>query len=136
MGKAIVLHSSKVADTWSCISSDFGRATAGCLSGASHCQTNALEQAGARILAGNKPKLLGAHDYGNNLAIYWYLVVSADLFAVLSAGDLHLFQQQDLHTHVTIIHRCLRKAVVELLLSFGQDPSQLEPKSKGFLGVT
>jgi hypothetical protein len=81
------------------------------------------------------PIYIGAHDYGNNLAIYWYLVVTQDLFAALSAGDLHLFQQQDLHAHVTIIHRCLRKAVAELLLSYGQDPSQLEPKSTGFLGV-
>jgi hypothetical protein len=79
---------------------------------------------------------IAAHDYGHNLAIYWYLVVSPDLFAALASGDLTLFGQEDLHTYVTIIHRCLRKAVVELLLSFGQDASFLEPKSTGFLGVT
>jgi hypothetical protein len=157
MVKAIVLQSTKVAESWSCI-----------LENANGNATQIYRNTAAAILAAKLPDVyleraivrpthwtreereyllvtnlrfteypiyIGAHDYGNNLAIYWYLVVTQDLFAALSAGDLHLFQQQDLHAHVTIIHRCLRKAVAELLLSYGQDPSQLEPKSTGFLGV-
>jgi hypothetical protein len=79
---------------------------------------------------------IGSYDYGNNLAISWYLVVTApDLFTCLSTGNLNLFQQQELKAFVTIIHRCLRQAIAELLLSFGQEPSQLEATSTGFLGV-
>jgi hypothetical protein len=63
-------------------------------------------------------------------------VVTDDLFAALSSGNFHLFQEQELRAYVTVIHHCLRHAVSELLLSFGQDASFLEPKSMGFLGVT
>lgn len=159
MVKALVLQSSKVAESWSCILEDMQgnaariyRSTAAAILTANLPDVY-LERAIVRpthwsreereyLLVTNHhsfkeyPIYIGAHDYGNNLAIYWYLVVSADLFAAIYAGDLHLFQQQDLHAHVTVIHRCLRKAVVELLLSFGQDASFLEPKSTGFLGVT
>jgi hypothetical protein len=158
MGKAIVVQSYKIAERWSCILENMqGNATyiyrntaAGIL--ASNLPDIYLERAMVRpthwtreereyLLVTNHrlkeyPIYITAHDYGNNLAIYWYLVVSADLFAALTSGDLNLFQQQDLHAYVTVIHRCLRQAVAELLLSFGHDPSFLEPKSQGFLGVT
>jgi hypothetical protein len=158
MVKALVLQRSKVAESWSCIiesaqgnTARIYRSTAAAIL-AAHLPDVYLERVIVRpthwskqereyLLVTNQcfkeyPIYIGAHDYGNNLAIYWYLVVTEDLFAVLSAGDLHLFQQQELHAHVTVIHRCLRKAVGELLLSLGQETSQLEPKSKGFLGVT
>jgi hypothetical protein len=160
MVKAIVLRSSKVADSWSCILENLHgnaarifRSTAAAILDM-NLPNVYLEQAIVRpshwsdeereyLLVTNQHQRLKeyqiyitAHDYGKNLAIYWYLVVSEDLFAALASGDLNLFQQQDLHAHLTIIHRCLRQAVTELLLSFGQDASFLEPKSQGFLGVT
>jgi hypothetical protein len=131
MVKAIVLRSSRVANSWSCILENLHgnaariyRSTAAAILAAnlpdvyleraivrpSHWSTEEREY----LLVTNQNQRLkeyqiyiGAHDYGHNLAIYWYLVVSADLFAALASGDLNLFQQQDLHTHLTIIHRCL-----------------------------
>jgi hypothetical protein len=158
MVKAIVLQRSKVADSWSCIlenangnAAHIYRNTAAAILAAKLPDVY-LERAIVRPTHWSKqereyllvtnlsfkeyPIYIGAHDYGNNLAIYWYLVVTEDLFAALSAGDLHLFQEQELRAYVTVIHRCLRHAVAELLLSFGQDASLLEPKSMGFLGVT
>jgi hypothetical protein len=157
MGKAIVVQSYKVAERWSCILEGMqGNATriyqniaAEILS--ANLPHIYLERTMVRpshwtreerefLLVTNRlkeyPIYIGAQDYGHNLAINWYLVVTPGLFAALSSGDLDLFELQDLHAHVTIIHRCLRKAVTELLLSFGQDASFLEPKSTGFLGVT
>jgi hypothetical protein len=158
MVKAIVLQRSKVAESWSCIIENANgnaariyRSTAAAILSANLPDVY-LERAIVRptlwsrgeereyLLVTNLrfteyPIYIGAKDYGNNLAIHWYLVVSESLFTALSAGDLNLFQLQDLEAHVTVIHRCLRKAVADLLLSFGQDTSQLEPKSKGFLGV-
>jgi hypothetical protein len=157
MVKAIVLQRSKVAESWSCILENANgnaariyRSTAAAIL-AANLPDVYLERAIVRpkhwsnqereyLLVSNErfkeyPIFIGSHDYGNNLAIYWYLVVSPDLFATLYAGDLNLFQEQELHAYVTVIHRSLRKAVADLLLSFGQDPSQLEPKSTGFLGV-
>jgi hypothetical protein len=154
MGKALVLHRSTVAASWSCL-----------LENANGNAARIYRSTAAAILASNIPDVylertlvkpsswsklereyllvtnerfraqifIGSHDYGTNLAIYWYLVVSApDLFT--SLGDFHLFQQQELHAYVTVIHRCLHHAIAELL-SFGQEPSQLETTSTGFLGV-
>jgi hypothetical protein len=158
MVKAIVLHRNNVADSWSCIvehangnAARIYRSTAAAIL-ASRLPDVYLERVFVRpthrrkqereyLLVTNEnfkeyPIYIGASDYGNNLAIYWYLVVTDDLFAALSSGSLHLFQQQELRCYVTVIHRCLCHAVAELLLSFGQDASFLEPKSMGFLGVT
>jgi hypothetical protein len=158
MVKAIVLHRNNVVDSWSCILENANgnaariyRSTAAYIL-ASRLPDVYLERVFIRpthrakqereyLLVTNEnfkeyPIYIGAYDYGNNLAIYWYLVVTDDLFAALSSGSLHLFQQQELRYYVTVIHRCLRHAVSELLLSFGQDASFLEPKSMGFLGVT
>jgi hypothetical protein len=158
MVKAIVLHRSNVADSWSCIlenahgnAARIYRSTAAAIL-AAQLPDVYLERVFVRpkhwskqereyLLVMNEsfkeyPIYIGAHDYGNNLAIYWYLVVTDDLFAALSSGNFHLFQEQELRAYVTVIHRCLRHAVSELLLSFGQDASFLEPKSMGFLGVT
>jgi hypothetical protein len=158
MVKAIVLQRSKVADSWSCIlesaqgnAARIYRSTAAAILAAQlpHVYlervivkpTHWSREEREYLLVTNQrfkeyPIYIGAHDYGNNLAIYWYLVVTEDLFAALSAGDLHLFQEQEVRAFVTVIHRCLRHAVSELLLTCGQDASFLEPKSMGFLGVT
>jgi hypothetical protein len=158
MGKALVLHRSNVAASWSCMLENANgnaariyRSTAAAIL-AAHIPDVYLERSMVKpsywsreereyLLVTNErfreyQIFIASHDYGNNLAIYWQLVVSApDLFACLSAGDLNLFQQQEVQAYVTIIHRCLRQAIAELLLSFGQEPSLLEANSTGFLGV-
>lgn len=50
--------------------------------------------------------------------------------------DLDLFDTQDLRTYVTNAHHCLLDSVDKLMLSLNQDPSKLERKSRGFLGIS
>jgi hypothetical protein len=158
MVKALVLQRSNVAASWSCIlenaqgnAARIYRSTAAAIL-AAHIPDVYLERAIVKpthwrskqereylLVTNERLKeyqiFIGSHDYGNNLAIYWQLVVSPpDLFAALS-GDFHLFQQQEVTAYVTVIHRCLRQAIAELLLSMGQETFQLEATSTGFLGV-
>lgn len=49
--------------------------------------------------------------------------------------DLDLFDAQDLRTYVTNAHHCLLDSVDKLMVSLNQDPSKLERKSRGFLGI-
>jgi hypothetical protein len=51
-------------------------------------------------------------------------------------SDLDLFDQQDLRTYSTNAHHCLLKAVDKLMLDLNQDPSKIERKSRGFLGIS
>lgn len=50
--------------------------------------------------------------------------------------DLDLFDTQDLRTYVTNAHHCLLGSVDKLMVSLNQDPSKLERKSRGFLGIS
>jgi len=50
--------------------------------------------------------------------------------------DLDLFDQQDLKAYVTNAHHCLLKSVEKLMTGLGQDPSKIERKSRGFLGIS
>lgn len=96
----------------------------------------------------NNPKLepfkvyINARDYGNNLDVSWYLTYKPKSFRfrgfnpALTVGKMDLFDQQDLRAYVTNAHHCLLKAVEKLLLDLGQDPSKLERKSRGFLGIS
>ena len=108
---------------------------------------------------------LNARDYGNNLQISWYVVQTPSLWrTVLSlslfvpflnilvlplyifvrlpgareAGllDLDLFDLQDLTAYVTNAHHCVLEAVDKVLLDLSQDPSKIERKSRGFLGIS
>jgi hypothetical protein len=47
-----------------------------------------------------------------------------------------LFDEQDLRAYVTNVHHSLLKAVENLMLSLKQDPSTIDRKSRGFLGVS
>ncbi|MEW6675409.1 MAG: hypothetical protein AB1348_05320, partial [Nitrospirota bacterium] len=49
---------------------------------------------------------------------------------------LDLFDQQDLTAYVTNAHHCLIEAVEKLMLNIGQDPSRIDRKSRGFLGIS
>jgi hypothetical protein len=91
---------------------------------------------------------INARDYGNNLDVSWYLTYKPTLLqAILSLlpfvnvipktlSDLDLFDQQDLRAYVTNAHHCLLKAVDKLMLDLNQDPSKIDRKSRGFLGIS
>lgn len=91
---------------------------------------------------------LNARDYGKNLHVSWYLTYRIGfLRAILSLipglsliprflSDLDLFEQQDLTAYVTNVHRCTLKAVEKLMLELNQDPSKIDRKTRGFLGVS
>lgn len=91
---------------------------------------------------------VGARDYGNNLDVSWYLTYRPSLLesllclipfvrvTPLSLADLDLFDQQDLTCYTTNCHHCLLKAVERQMMALGQDPSKIERKSRGFLGIS
>jgi hypothetical protein len=91
---------------------------------------------------------VNARDYGNNLDVSWYLTFRPSWWlAILSLipflsvipkepSDLNLFDQQDLTAYATNAHHCLLKAVEKLMTGLHQDPSKIERKSRGFLGIS
>ncbi|MCL0094294.1 hypothetical protein M1N58_00120 [Dehalococcoidales bacterium] len=91
---------------------------------------------------------VNARDYGDNLDVSWHLTFRPTLGqAILSLipfasvipkalSDLDLFDQMDLTAYVTNAHHCLLKAVEKLMVSLGQDPSKIDRKSRGFLGIS
>jgi hypothetical protein len=91
---------------------------------------------------------INSRDYGDNLDISWFLTYRPTLWqAVLSLfpyvnvipralSDLDLFDQQDLRVYTTNAHHCLLKAVEKLMNSLHQDPSKIDRKSRGFLGIS
>jgi len=91
---------------------------------------------------------IGARDYGNNLDVQWYLLnrqpqkFSEALKALPKefrrgiTGGLNVFEQQDLTAYVTAVHHSLLGAVEKIMRALGQDPSRINRKSKGFLGVS
>jgi hypothetical protein len=50
--------------------------------------------------------------------------------------ELDLFDQQDLRAYATIVHRSVLKSVDKLMLDLKQDPSKMERRSRGFLGIS
>lgn len=92
---------------------------------------------------------IGARDYGNNLDVSWYLTCEPGFFKknisdIMTGGasdkalsfSLDIFQQQDLNAYATVIHHCLLKAIEKVMFSLNQDPSKIDRKSKGFLGIS
>ncbi|MCX5991190.1 MAG: hypothetical protein NTZ04_02495 [Chloroflexi bacterium] len=55
---------------------------------------------------------------------------------VRSALDLNLLDQQDLRAYIINAHHCLLKAVDKLMLDLHQEPSKIERRSRGFLGIS
>jgi hypothetical protein len=53
-----------------------------------------------------------------------------------SLRELDLFDLQDLSAYATNCHHSLLKAIEKLMLSLNQDPSKINRKSRGFLGVS
>lgn len=91
---------------------------------------------------------VNARDYGINLDISWYLtfrpawwhsLLSLVPFVSMTPralSDLDVFDQQDLTVFATNAHHCLLKAVEMLMVKLHQDPSKIDRKSKGFLGIS
>jgi hypothetical protein len=91
---------------------------------------------------------INARDYGDNLDISWYLTFRPSIWQALlslipfvsaisrSSVDLDLFDQMDLRAYATNVHHCLLGAVEKLMLGLNQDPSRLDRKSRGFLGIS
>lgn len=91
---------------------------------------------------------LNARDYGNNLDVSWYMTYRPSLWQSIaslipfvnvvseSINDLDIFDQQDLRAYVTVAHQSLLKAVDKVMLALHQDPSKIDRKSKGFLGIS
>jgi hypothetical protein len=91
---------------------------------------------------------INSRDYGNNLDVSWFLTYKPSLFQSFCAllpyvslipglsSDLDLFDQQDLRAYATNIHHCFLKAVTKLMTGANQDPSKIDRKSKGFLGIS
>jgi len=90
---------------------------------------------------------VNAIDYGNNLFASWYLTHKPDWWEsilllmpgakqVLNLGDLNLFDRQDVTAYTTNVHRCFQEAVDAVILDLKQDPSKIDRKSRGFLGIS
>lgn len=91
---------------------------------------------------------INARDYGISLDVSWFLTYRPRIWqAILSLfpyvgviprtlSDLDLFDQQDLRAYTTNVHHCLLKSVEKLLIAFHQDPSKMDRKSRGFLGIS
>lgn len=96
---------------------------------------------------GSKVRMyIGAQDYGKNLYVSWYLALEPGfldhLFSMFEKGNKwilevkDIFTEEELNAYVTNVHHCLLKALEELMKELGQDPSKIDRKSKGFLGIS
>lgn len=90
---------------------------------------------------------VNANDYGEHLFVDWNLTYRPDFLQALalllpgakkgmSIEDLNLFNKQDLRAYVTDVHNRLNEAVSKLMLDMNQDPSKIDRKSRGFLGIS
>jgi hypothetical protein len=105
-----------------------------------------VEHANPRL--GPYQVFLNARDYGISLAIDWHLTFRPSIWQALASllpgthsgrnplVELDLFDQQDLRAYTTNCHHCLLKSVDSLMLSLSQDPSKIDRKSRGFLGIS
>ncbi len=91
---------------------------------------------------------VNARDFGNNLDVSWYMTFRPSLWqsfvslipfvkvASQVLNDLDLFDQQDLRAYATVVHHSVQKSVDKLMLDLKQDPSKIDRKSRGFLGIS
>lgn len=96
---------------------------------------------------GNFKTYVNANDYGDGLFVSWYLTYMPDVWQTLASlipgagkviglDELNLFNKQDLTAYVTCVHHCLLEAVEKLMLDLNQDPSKIDRKTRGFLGIS
>jgi hypothetical protein len=90
---------------------------------------------------------INAVDYGEGLFVSWYLTYMPDAWQTIASlfpgvrkliglDDLDLFDRQDLTAYVTCVHHCLIGAVEKLMLDLNQDPSKIDRRTRGFLGIS
>jgi hypothetical protein len=91
---------------------------------------------------------LNVRDYGDNLDVSWYLTFKPTLWqAAMSLipfvnviqktmVECDLFDQQDLRAYATVVHYAVLKSVEKLMFDLNQDPSKMDRKSRGFLGIS
>jgi len=91
---------------------------------------------------------INSKDYGDNLDVSWHLTYRPTFLEAICSlipyvniipkmlSDLDLFDEQDLRAYTTNIHHCLLKAVTKLMIEANQDPSKIDRKSRGFLGIS
>ena len=91
---------------------------------------------------------INARDYGDNLDVSWYLTFKPGIWQVVlslipfinvmqkTLAECDLFDQQDLRAYATVVHHSVIKSVEQLMQSLNQDPSKIERKSRGFLGIS
>jgi len=96
---------------------------------------------------------IGARDFGNNLNVSWYLTCEPGPLKKMfsqaftrATGSLasgialsfmmDVFEYEDLNAYVTSVHHALLGAVDTVMREVGQDPSKIDRKSRGFLGVS
>jgi len=82
---------------------------------------------------------VSVRDYGHNLQTSWFLTYHRSFFERLKPDPLvtlNLFDEQDLRAYVTAVHHGFLDAVIELMVSLGQDTNKIERTSKGFLGIS
>jgi hypothetical protein len=91
---------------------------------------------------------LNARDYGDNLDVSWYLTFKPTLLQAAvslipfanslptALSDIDLFDLQDLRAYSTVVHSSVLKSVDKIMFDLNQDPSKMERKSRGFLGIS
>lgn len=87
---------------------------------------------------------INARDYGDNLDVSWHLTFKPPLWQTLvffrvvprNLIDLDLFDEMDLRAYATNVHHCVQAAVNKIMLDLNQDPSKIDRKSRGFLGIS
>ncbi len=113
------------------------------------------ELAASRLRGGTRPFLVisqqgngrlrpyrmhvNVRDYGQNLQASWFLTYHRGFFERLKPNplvSLNLFDEQDLRAYVTAVHHGFLDAVIELMVSLGQDSTKLDRKTNGFLGIS
>lgn len=90
---------------------------------------------------------VNANDYGNSLFVSWYLTYKPDWWQalvlllpgsrqVMNLSEMSLFDQQDLTAYVSTVHHSFLAAVDKMMLELHQDPTKLDRRSRGFLGIS
>lgn len=96
---------------------------------------------------GNYKAYVNANDYGDGLFVSWYLTYMPSAWQtvislfpgtkkIIGFDEMDLFDKQDLTAYVTCIHHCLLDGVDKMMLELGQDPSKIDRKTRGFLGIS
>lgn len=91
---------------------------------------------------------INARDYGLNLDVSWYVTYRPTMLQALGSlfgrsflapkemDDLNVFDQQDVRAYAMNAFKCTRKAIIKVMEGVGQDPSKVDWKTKGFLGIS